>query len=332
MTKIELKKLQLGKLAIEKPIIAAPLAGVSDKGYRRVLKENGIPLVFTEMVSAKALIYDNKKTENIVGIAGEEHPIGMQLFGKNPYEVGEGAKYLESIGGDIIDFNIGCPAPKIVKNMEGSALLKEPSLALKILEKLAASTSLPVTLKIRKGFAQGEHDAEKIIMELENIGVKAVFIHGRLREEYYSGQADWEYIKKIKEKINIPVIGNGDINSPEKAKEFLELTKCDGILIGRGFLGNPFLFFQIEKYLATGSYEKITLEEKLYWALRQLQYTIEDKGEILGVKEMRKHFGWYLKGIRDSAKYKNSINTVKSFKEIEEIVSKIIYNNNLNVI
>lgn len=332
MTKIGFKKLQLGKLVIENPIIAAPLAGISDKGYRRVLKENGVPLVFTEMVSAKALIHNNKKTKNITYITGEDHPIGMQIFGRNPYEVGEGAKYLESIGGDIIDFNIGCPAPKIVKNMEGSALLKEPSLALKILEKLVESTSLPVTLKIRKGFTKGEHDAEKIILELENIGVKAVFIHGRLREEYYSGQADWEYIKKIKEKIKIPVIGNGDINSPEKAKEFLELTKCDGMLIGRGFLGNPLLFFQIEKYLTIGRYKKITFEEKLYWAMRQLQYTIADKGEVLGVKEMRKHFSWYLKGIRDSAKYKNNINSVKSLKEIEEIVSKIIYNNKLNVI
>ena len=267
MIKTKINKLKLGKLTIKDPIIAAPLAGVSDKGYRRVLKENGVPLVFTEMVSAKALSYQNEKTKSLVEIEGEVPPIGMQLFGRDPKEIAEAGKYLESIGADIIDFNIGCPAPKIVKNFEGSALLKEPLLALKILEKLVSSVDVPVTLKIRKGFAKDMYDAEPIIMELENIGIKGVFIHGRLREEYYSGTADWEYIRKIKEKVNIPVIGNGDINTPEKAKEFLELTKCDGMLIGRGFLGNPLLFKQITDYLNTNSYQKVTVEEKIFFSI-----------------------------------------------------------------
>ena len=323
MIKTKINKLKLGKLTIKDPIIAAPLAGVSDKGYRRVLKENGVPLVFTEMVSAKALSYQNEKTKSLVEIEGEVPPIGMQLFGRDPKEIAEAGKYLESIGADIIDFNIGCPAPKIVKNFEGSALLKEPLLALKILEKLVSSVDVPVTLKIRKGFAKDMYDAEPIIMELENIGIKGVFIHGRLREEYYSGTADWEYIRKIKEKVNIPVIGNGDINTPEKAKEFLELTKCDGMLIGRGFLGNPLLFKQITDYLNTNSYQKVTVEEKIFWAMKQLEYTIEDKGEELGVKEMRKHFSWYLKGIRNSAKIRNDIFTANTADEIKKIIRRI---------
>ena len=323
MIKTKINKLKLGKLTIKDPIIAAPLAGVSDKGYRRVLKENGVPLVFTEMVSAKALSYQNEKTKSLVEIEGEVPPIGMQLFGRDPKEISEAGKYLESIGADIIDFNIGCPAPKIVKNFEGSALLKEPLLALKILEKLVSSVDVPVTLKIRKGFAKDMYDAEPIIMELENIGIKGVFIHGRLREEYYSGTADWEYIRKIKEKVNIPVIGNGDINTPEKAKEFLELTKCDGMLIGRGFLGNPLLFKQITDYLNTNSYQKVTVEEKIFWAMKQLEYTIEVKGEELGVKEMRKHFSWYLKGIRNSAKVRNDIFTANTADEIKKIIRRI---------
>lgn len=323
MIKTKINKLKLGKLTIKDPIIAAPLAGVSDKGYRRVLKENGVPLVFTEMVSAKALSYQNEKTKSLVEIEGEVPPIGMQLFGRDPKEIAEAGKYLESIGADIIDFNIGCPAPKIVKNFEGSALLKEPLLALKILEKLVSSVDVPVTLKIRKGFAKDMYDAEPIIMELENIGIKGVFIHGRLREEYYSGTADWEYIRKIKEKVNIPVIGNGDINTPEKAKEFLELTKCDGMLIGRGFLGNPLLFKQITDYLNTNSYQKVTVEEKIFWAMKQLEYTIEVKGEELGVKEMRKHFSWYLKGIRNSAKVRNDIFTANTADEIKKIIRRI---------
>ena len=323
MIKTKINKLKLGKLTIKDPIIAAPLAGVSDKGYRRVLKENGVPLVFTEMVSAKALSYQNEKTKSLVEIEGEVPPIGMQLFGRDPKEISEAGKYLESIGADIIDFNIGCPAPKIVKNFEGSALLKEPLLALKILEKLVSSVDVPVTLKIRKGFAKDMYDAEPIIMELENIGIKGVFIHGRLREEYYSGTADWEYIRKIKEKVNIPVIGNGDINTPEKAKEFLELTKCDGMLIGRGFLGNPLLFKQITDYLNTNSYQKVTVEEKIFWAMKQLEYTIDDKGEELGVKEMRKHFSWYLKGIKNSAKIRNDIFTANTADEIKKIIRRI---------
>ena len=323
MIKTKINKLKLGKLTIKDPIIAAPLAGVSDKGYRRILKENGVPLVFTEMVSAKALSYQNEKTKSLVEIEGEVPPIGMQLFGRDPKEISEAGKYLESIGADIIDFNIGCPAPKIVKNFEGSALLKEPLLALKILGKLVSSVDVPVTLKIRKGFAKDMYDAEPIIMGLENIGIKGVFIHGRLREEYYSGTADWEYIRKIKEKVNIPVIGNGDINTPEKAKEFLELTKCDGMLIGRGFLGNPLLFKQITDYLNTNSYQKVLVEEKIFWAMKQLEYTIDDKGEELGVKEMRKHFSWYLKGIRNSAKIRNDIFTANTADEIKKIIRRI---------
>ncbi len=324
MTKIEMKPLKIGKLIIKNPIIAAPLAGVSDKAYRKVLKDNGVPLVFTEMVSAKALIYQNQKSRKIVDISGEVNPIGMQLFGSNINEINQSARYLESIGADIIDFNIGCPAPKIVKNNEGSALLKNPVLALKILENLVKSVSVPVTLKIRKGFNEGNYDAMPIIKELENIGVKAIFIHGRYREQYYSGKADWEYIKMVKESVRIPVIGNGDVSDPYSAEKILRKTGCDGILIGRGFLGNPFLFKEIIEYFNNGKIEITSNEERFKQAIRQLDYALEDKEEKLAIKEMRKHLGWYLKGIQNGAYYRNIINTTTDVKVLKNLFNDIL--------
>lgn len=324
MTKTKLKPLRIGDLNILKPIIAAPLAGVSDKAYRRVLKEQGVPLVFTEMVSARALVYENERTRKIVDITGEERPIGMQLFGNNINEIKESAKYLESIGADIIDFNIGCPAPKIVKNNEGSALLKDPFLALQLLENLARSVDVPVTLKIRKGFDEKSHDAMPIIKGAEGAGVKAIFLHGRYREQYYSGKADWEYIRKVKESVNIPVIGNGDVNSPESAVAMLLTTGCDAILVGRGFLGNPFLWKEITQYMETGTYTTPTCEERLETAIRQLEYAVEDKGEYLAVREMRKHLGWYLKGIRNGAHYRNLINTCTSIDNMKALIEEVL--------
>lgn len=319
-----MKPLKIGKLEIEKPIIAAPLAGVSDKAYRRVLKENGVPLVFTEMVSAKALVYENEKSKKIVDISGEVKPIGMQLFGNNVIEITESAKYLESIGADIIDFNIGCPAPKIVKNFEGSALLKEPDKAINILEALVKSVDVPVTLKIRKGFSEGNHDAMPIIKGAEKVGVAAIFIHGRDREQYYSGKADWNYIKMVKQSVSIPVIGNGDVNDPYSAEKMLEETNCDGILVGRGFLGNPFLFKEIMEYFNTGKFTMVNNEEKLKMAIRQLEYTIEDKGEVVAVREMRKHLGWYLKGVKNGSYYRNLVNSCTDVGILKDLIKTVL--------
>lgn len=319
-----MKPLKIGKLEIEKPIIAAPLAGVSDKAYRRVLKENGVPLVFTEMVSAKALVYENEKSKKIVDISGEEKPIGMQLFGNNVIEITESAKYLESLGADIIDFNIGCPAPKIVKNFEGSALLKEPDKAINILEALVKSVDVPVTLKIRKGFSEGNHDAMPIIKGAEKVGVAAIFIHGRDREQYYSGKADWNYIKMVKQSVSIPVIGNGDVNDPYSAEKMLEDTNCDGILVGRGFLGNPFLFKEIMEYFNTGKFTMVNNEEKLEMAIRQLEYTIEDKGEVVAVREMRKHLGWYLKGVKNGSYYRNLVNSCTDVGILKDLIKTVL--------
>lgn len=324
MTKIDMKSLKIGKIEIENPIISAPLAGVSDKAYRRVLKENGVPLVFTEMVSAKALIYENEKSRKIVDISGEEKPIGMQLFGNNIKEITESAKYLESIGADIIDFNIGCPAPKIVKNFEGSALLKEPDKAISILEGLVTSVDVPVTLKIRKGFSEGNYDAMPIIRGAEKAGVAAIFIHGRDREQYYSGKADWDYIKMVKNNISIPVIGNGDVNDPYSAEKMLKETGCDGILVGRGFLGNPFLYKEIMEYFNTGKLTLVSNEEKLMTAMRQLDYTIEDKGEIIAIREMRKHLGWYLKGIKNGSYYRNIINSCTQVDVLKNLIKTVL--------
>lgn len=324
MTKIDMKSLKIGKVEIDNPIISAPLAGVSDKAYRRVLKENGVPLVFTEMVSAKALIYENEKSRKLVDISGEKKPIGMQLFGNNIQEITESAKYLESIGADIIDFNIGCPAPKIVKNFEGSALLKEPDKAISILEDLVKSVNVPVTLKIRKGFSEGKHDAMPIIIGAEKVGVAAIFIHGRDREQYYSGKADWNYIKMVKNNISIPVIGNGDVNDPYSAEKMIKETGCDGILVGRGFLGNPFLYKEIMEYFNTGKFTLVSNEEKLKMAMRQLDYTIEDKGEIIAIREMRKHLGWYLKGIKNGSHYRNIINSCTQVDVLKDLIKKVL--------
>lgn len=324
MTKIEMKSLKIGKVEIENPIISAPLAGVSDKAYRRILKENGVPLVFTEMVSAKALIYENEKSRKIVDISGEKKPIGMQLFGSNIKEITESAKYLESIGADIIDFNVGCPAPKIVKNFEGSALLKEPDKAIGILEGLVQSVNVPVTLKIRKGFSEGNHDAMPIIKGAEKVGVAAIFIHGRDREQYYSGKADWDYIKMVKNNVSIPVIGNGDVIDPYSAEKMLVETGCDGILVGRGFLGNPFLYKEIMDYFNTGKFILVSNEEKLKMAIRQLEYTIEDKGEIIAIREMRKHLGWYLRGIKNGSYYRNIINSCTEVDVLKDLIKTVM--------
>lgn len=324
MTKIEMKSLKIGKVEIENPIISAPLAGVSDKAYRRILKENGVPLVFTEMVSAKALIYENEKSRKIVDISGEKKPIGMQLFGSNIKEITESAKYLESIGADIIDFNIGCPAPKIVKNFEGSALLKEPDKAISILEGLVQSVNVPVTLKIRKGFSEGNHDAMPIIKGAEKVGVAAIFIHGRDREQYYSGKADWDYIKMVKNNVSIPLIGNGDVIDPYSAEKMLKETGCDGILVGRGFLGNPFLYKEIMEYFNTGEFTSVNNAEKLNMAIRQLEYTIEDKGEIIAIREMRKHLGWYLKGIKNGSYYRNIINSCTQVDILKDLIKTVM--------
>lgn len=319
-----MKPLKIGKLEIENPIIAAPLAGVSDKAYRRVLKENGVPLVFTEMVSAKALVYENGKSRKIVDINGEDKPIGMQLFGNNVKEITESAKYLESLGADIIDFNIGCPAPKIVKNFEGSALLKEPDKAIRILEDLVKSVEVPVTLKIRKGFSEGNYDAMPIIKGAEKVGVAAIFIHGRDREQYYSGKADWNYIKMVKQSVSIPVIGNGDVNDPYSAEKILKETNCDGILVGRGFLGNPFLFKEIMEYFNTGKFTIVNNDEKLKMAIRQLEYTIEDKGEVVAVREMRKHLGWYLKGVKNGSYYRNLVNSCTDVDILKDLIKTVL--------
>lgn len=324
MKKIKLKPLVLGKWVFETPVFAAPLAGYSDKAYRRILKEEGCPLVFSEMVSAKALLYQNVKSQHIINIAGEEKPIGVQIFGKDPKEISEAAKKVESIGADIIDFNMGCPAPKIVRNGEGSALLKNPDLAIEILEKLVSSVSVPVTLKIRKGFNDFEGDPMPIIKGAEAVGVKAVFLHGRTREEYYSGTADWQSIRKAKEALSIPVIGNGDVTSPLKAQALLLETGCDGILIGRGFLGNPFLYGYIESYFKTGYYEEKSFSQKIDMALKQLSYTIEDKGEELGVREMRKQIINYIKGIRNGAYYRNQFNQCTTRAAMTEALNEIL--------
>ncbi len=312
--------MRIGNLKLKNNVFLAPMAGVTDLPFRLLCKEQGCALVYSEMVSAKGLYYNNENTKSMLEIDDNERPTAIQLFGSDAQILANMTKRIENYV-DIIDINMGCPAPKIVKNGEGSALMKEPKKVGDIVKAVSSATNKPITVKIRKGFDNKNINAVEIAKIIEANGAMAIAVHGRTREQYYSGQADLEIIKEIKQVVNIPVIGNGDITTPEKAKQMIEYTNCDAIMIGRGAQGNPWIFKRIIHYLETGIVlPEPTLEEKIKLAIRHAKMLIDFKGEYIGIREMRKHISWYTKGISNSAELRAKLNEIKSIEELEYLL------------
>ena len=317
-----MKPLQIGNLCIDRPVILAPMAGVTDLPFRVLCREQGCGMVCTEMVSAKAITYKNKNTFFLMETVPQERPVSLQLFGSDPDIMAEAARMIADRDFDVLDVNMGCPVPKVVNNGEGSALMKQPELAGRIVRSLVETIDKPVTVKIRKGFDDDHINAVEMAKIVEANGAAAVAVHGRTREQYYSGKADWEIIAKVKDTVSIPVIGNGDIFTPEDAKNMMEQTNCDGVMIGRGAQGNPWIFHQIKTYLETGMVpEKPPFSEVCRMILRHAKMQIEWKGEKRGVREMRSHAAWYTAGYPHSASLRRAMNTVETYEQLEELFS-----------
>jgi len=316
--------MRIGKIELVNPIILAPMAGVTDLPFRLLAKEMGCGLVYSEMVSDKGLIYENKHTKKLLAIDEQERPVALQIFGSDPDSMAKAAHIVAAAGADIIDINMGCPTLKIVKNGEGSALMRNPSLAYRIMAAVVKSAgSVPVTIKFRKGWDEQSVNAVEFARLAEQAGAAAVSVHGRTREQFYSGQADWSIIRQVKQAVAIPVIGNGDIRTPQDAKRILNETGCDGIMIGRGAQGNPWIFRQVTHYLSTGQIlPQPTLSERIEMLLRQLAMLVRHKGEYIGIREMRSHAAWYTKGLPSSAELRLKFNQAMSKEDFIRIMEE----------
>lgn len=302
---------------VENEVFLAPMAGVTDLPFRLICKELGCGLLYTEMINAKALCYDDKNTKKMLNILDEEHPVAVQIFGSEPEFMGKAAQILNDYPNEILDINMGCPAPKVVKNGDGSALMRNPKLAGQVLDQVVKNSKKPVTLKIRKGWDDNSINALEIAKIAEDCGICAITIHGRTREQYYSGQADWDIIGEVKSQISIPVIGNGDVTSVEDAIRIKDHTGCDAIMIGRGAQGNPWIFKRIDHYMKTGQLlDPPSKDEKIDIAIKHMGLAIKEHGEYVAVREMRKHIGWYLKGMKHSARFRDQINHMVTAKEV----------------
>jgi tRNA-dihydrouridine synthase B len=316
--------MKIGYVDIPHPLVLAPMAGVTDLSFRRLVKSLGCGLICTEMVSDKGLIYKNKATWKMLEFHPEEHPISMQIFGSEPDTMAEAARIVAATGVDIIDINMGCPTPKIVKNGEGCALMRNPVLAYKIVRAVVNAVDKPVTVKIRKGWDEQHVNAAEIALRAEQAGAKAITIHGRTREQYYTGHADLNIIAAVKKAVSLPVIGNGDIRSPQDAKRMMEETGCDAVMVGRAAQGNPWIFPEIIHYFATGCLlEPPDINEKLAVFWRHFTMLMQNKGEYIAVREMRKHAAWYIKGYPFAAKYRVLLNKAENLEDFKAVFSRI---------
>ena len=315
---------KIGNVRIENPFVLAPMAGVTDMPFRTLCKEQGAGLICMEMISAKAISFHNKNTIALMKIDPCEHPVSMQLFGSEPELMAEVAKSIEDKDFDILDINMGCPVPKVVNNGEGSALLKNPELIVQIIKSVSSAIQKPVTVKVRIGFENAPVDIVEIARRAEDAGAAAIAVHGRTRQQYYSGTADRDIIRQVKEAVSIPVIGNGDVDSPLKAEALLKQTGCDGVMIGRAVRGNPWIFREMNHYFQTGELlPRPSSEEIREMILRHARAQIALKGEFTGIREMRKHVAWYTAGMRHSAGLRRASNTIESYEALQELLMKL---------
>lgn len=319
-----MKQLTIGNVTLDNNLILAPMAGVSDLPFRLLCHEQGAGLVCMEMISAKAILYKNKNTESLLEIHPGEGPVSLQLFGSDPQIMADIAARIEDRPFQFLDVNMGCPVPKIVGNGEGSALMKNPLLAGQIIEALVKAIKKPVTVKIRKGFDEEHVNAVEMAHIAQESGAAAVAVHGRTREQFYAGKADWEIIRQVKEAVKIPVIGNGDVVDGVSAKALLETTGCDGIMIGRACQGNPWIFREVKAYLEDGTILPRPSKEEMYQTiLKHSQLQLQYKGEYIGIREMRKHVSWYSAGIPNSSKFRAAVNAMESMEELTAAVAQI---------
>lgn len=323
MKEINNESWHIGHVTIPGRIGLAPMAGFSDVSYRLLAKEMGASFVCTEMVSAMGIKYNNEHTKELLYMEEVEQPVSMQIFGSDPEAIAIGAKVVEKAGAPIVDINMGCPVKKVVSSGDGSALMKTPDLAMKVAEAAVKAVQIPVTVKLRLGWDDTSINVVDMARRMESVGVSAVAVHGRTREQMYSGQANWDYIKEVKEALTIPVIGNGDVNSPESAKALLEYTGCDAMLIGRAAQGNPWLFEQIKDYLETGHYrQNPTGSERIAMLLHHYDLLCKHKGVDIATREIRTHASFYIKGLPEAARWRNALNVAMGRESFISVVEE----------
>ncbi|QUH19829.1 tRNA dihydrouridine synthase DusB [Alkaliphilus sp. B6464] len=324
--------MKIDNVTLDNPVFLAPMAGVTDLSFRLICKEMGCGMVYMEMVSSKGLYYEDKKTEGLLKIHPKEKPVALQIFGSDPNIMSKAAYMLNNRENAILDINMGCPTPKIVKNGDGSALMKDVKLAGEVVKAVVKESVKPVTVKIRKGWDENSVNAVELAKIIEENGAKAIAVHGRTREQFYSGKADWDIIRRVKEAVTIPVIGNGDVFTVEDGINLLKATKCDGIMIGRGSQGNPWLFKRLVQYMKTGELiSEPTARERILMALKHMDLVIAHKSEYIGIKEMRKHIAWYLKGLKGTASLRNKINTIGTKVEMENVLIEYLNSEGIEV-